>query len=148
MTTQDKRTQLIGMTHGRGCNRVEVFPLGYMAVAHSLDAGTAYGEAVQGCVVLPCEHNAVQSICAAVAKRERARRGNTTPTPEDAAQRTPRNTDTICTPLWYDDRAADADVLEAMATHPCLANYGGTLRAVNVDAAAAVVIILKDMATI
>lgn len=46
---------------------------------------------------------------------------------------------------YYGDDASADDIADAMKQRPCLANYGGTLRAINPDANGQLCFIVKDM---
>lgn len=149
MTTEQNRRHLINMTHGRE-DVVLLFPVIFGLAALPADVADAYGMDARGSYTMPCEPQAVQRICDAVEARERARRGKFLPQREDA-QNSPKNGikwQVIVTWQHYEDDADEAEVRDVLAKQPCLVNYGGKLRAVNVDADSTdVAIILKDMQT-
>ena len=149
MTTEQKRQRLINMTRGRE-DVVLLFPLIYGLAALPSEVADAYNMDARGCYTMPCEPHAVQRICNAIEARERARRDFVTPQLEDA-ENSPKNGvkwQIILTTRHYEDDADEVEVQDAMKTRPCLVNYGGTLRAVNIDAdSTEPAIILKDMQT-
>lgn len=92
-------------------------------------------------LAMPCEPDALRSIY-----------GLKTPTHEqpqhvfDTEATDAGRVQYIMTWRHYFDDNTDSEIAEAMAKYPCLVNYGGTLRAVNVEAGGSdFAIILKDM---
>ena len=143
----DTRGYLISLTRGHEA-AVLLFRVGYMLVAVPVEEVDGNPDAVRDSFIMPCEPQAVQSICNAIDARIAARRSNTAAQRLDAAAGTGRGgrRHFLCTWDVFGDDANDTDIAEAMATQPCLVNYGGKLRAMNLQARSeGAAIIVKDM---
>lgn len=144
MTTEQKRTQLLNMTRG-ATPIVLLYNVGYNIVAVEVERVTPK---TAGGFAMPYEADAMRRICEAIGA-ENAQSDT------EAQQRNEARADAkkdgmtgrmFTTWQHYEDDADDADIRAAMDAVPCLVNYGGTLRAVNVEAGGSrAAIILKDM---
>lgn len=103
-----------------GMSAVQLHRVGYMIVATEAEHVTAQ---TAGTITMPTEYGALQSVCDAIGAA-----------------------DMLATWQHYGEDAAAADIRAAMDAMPCLVNYGGTLRAHNLNARGnTAAIILKDM---
>lgn len=118
-TTEQTRTRLLKMIRG-GMSAVQLHRVGYMIVATEAEHMTAQ---TAGTITMPTEYGALQSVCDAIGAA-----------------------DMLATWRHYGEDAADEDIAEAMQQYVCLVNYGGTLRAENLNAPVReAAVILKDM---
>lgn len=147
MTTEQNRARLLQMTRGHE-DAVLLFRVGYMIVAVPVEDTDGKVDAVPDSCIMPCEPQAMQSIFAAVDARIAARRSNTTTERMNATAGAGMGGrgHFLCSWDVFGDDATDADIAEAMAKQPCLVNYGGKFRAMNLHARAeGVAIIVKNM---
>jgi len=147
-TDTDTRGYLISLTRGHE-DAVLFFRVGYMLVAAPVEEVDGKPDAVRDSFIMPCEHRAVHAICDATDAHIAARLTDTQRqrmnAPAGAGMGGRRHFLCVCTDDVLDDTASDADIATAMASQPCLVNYGGKLRAMNTDAAGGCKIILKDI---
>ena len=122
-----------------------LYNVGYMLVATEAEHPTP--EAAGG-ITMPEEPDALRRVYAAVHGDKEAD-GSGIPTdaikPAGAAADAKAGL-SLATIHHYGEEAADEDIRAAMDAMPCLVNYGGTLRAHNLNAGGSTAaIILKDM---
>ena len=129
-------------------DKVLLLQFGYMLAALPVEVAAAYGMDVRGCVSLPCEPRAVQTLCDAVEAAKAAQGGDTSTTQENAAENAGNGVkwQAVCTWQVYYEDADDEEIAGVMAKQPCLVNIGGKIRASNPHAGRSdAAIILKDM---
>jgi hypothetical protein len=142
-TTQRQRQRLLQMVNG-ATPVVQLYNVGYMIVAVEAERMT---EPTAGCITMPSEADALRRICEAV-DAGNPRKGTLQPQRHKkptAAKIAGFAGQMLCTWRHYGEDAAAEDIADAMKQYPCLVNYGGTLRAINVHACGEAAIILKDM---
>lgn len=146
-TAEMNRARLLQMTRGHE-DMVRLYNIGYMVLILPAAVADAYDKQHRGNgYAMRCEPNAVQRICAAAEAREAAKLPeHIRPTHEAAtAAASGVKWQGICATQCYGEDADADDIAEAMAAQPCLVNYGGTLRAMNIDKNGYCAVILKDM---
>lgn len=123
----NNRTRLLNMARGHE-DKVLVFRVLYTLCAVSLAEAEAAGMKVfenEQTAIYPAMPNAVQDVWEAYHG-------------EEAADNVPN----FVTSFIAD---TDEEITEALATRPCLVNYGGTIHATNTDRHGTPAIILRDM---